>query len=78
MMTFNPPTTRSKGKAKVGKSVWYDPTTALGRAHNAIIDNKLKGLLSISSHELVNYHIHKLMQVFRSTFLHHLSSSYTC
>ena len=78
MITFNPPITRSKGKAKVGKSVWDDPTTTLGRAHNVIIDNKLKDLSSISSHELVNCHIHKLMQVFRSTFLHHLSSSYTC
>ena len=30
MMTFNPPTIRFNGKAKVGKSVWDDPTTALG------------------------------------------------
>nr|POE52748.1 hypothetical protein CFP56_23161 [Quercus suber] len=26
---FTPSTTRSKGKSKVGKSVWEDPTTAL-------------------------------------------------
>jgi len=49
-MTFTPPTTRSKGKGKVGKSVWEDPTTALGRAHNVITDNKLRGLSSIPSH----------------------------
>ena len=30
MMTFTPPTIRSKGKGKVGKSVWEDPTTTLG------------------------------------------------
>ena len=30
IMTFSPLTTHSKGKAKVGKSVWDDPTTALG------------------------------------------------
>ncbi|KAL0011662.1 hypothetical protein SO802_006770 [Lithocarpus litseifolius] len=30
MMTFTPPTTRSKGKDKVGKSIWEDPSTALG------------------------------------------------
>ena len=78
MMNFNPLTTRSKGKAKVGKSVWDDPTTALGRAHNVITDDELKGLSSIFSHKLVSYHIYKLVQVFHSTFLHHSSSSYTC
>ena len=61
--TFTSPTTRSKGKGKAGKSVWDDPTTAMGRAHNVITDDKLKGLLSIPSHELVNCHIHKLVQV---------------
>ena len=30
MMTFTPPTTCSKGEGKVGKSVWEDPTIALG------------------------------------------------
>ena len=72
MMTISPLTTCSKGKAKVGKSVWDDPATTLGRAHNVITDNELKGLLSIPSHELVNRHIHKLVQVFYSTFLHYI------
>nr|POF27429.1 hypothetical protein CFP56_64428 [Quercus suber] len=53
MMTFSPPTTRSKGKAKVGKSVWDDPAITLGRAHNAITEDELKGFSSISSPELV-------------------------
>ena len=78
MMTFSPPTTRSKGKAKVGKSVWDDPATALGRAHNVITNDELKGLSSIPSQELVSRHIHILVQVFYSTFLHYLLSSYTC
>ena len=30
MMTFSPLTTRFKGKAKVGMSVWDDPATTLG------------------------------------------------
>ena len=60
-MTFNPPTTCSRGKAKVGKSVWDDPATALGRSHNVVIDDELKGLSSIHSHELVIPHIHKLV-----------------
>ena len=78
MMTFNPPTTRSKRKAKVGKSVWDDLVTTLGQAYNVNTDDELKGLSSISSHKLVNRHIHKLVQVFHSMFLQHLSSNYTC
>ena len=64
MMTFTPSTTHSKDKSKVGKSVWEDPTTTFGRAHNVVTDDKLRGLLSIPSHELVSCHIHKLVQVF--------------
>ena len=41
---FSPPTTRAKGKGKVERSVWDDPITAMGRAHNVITDNELKGL----------------------------------
>ena len=78
MMTFNPPTTRSKRKAKVGKSVWDDLVTTLGQAYNVNTDDELKGLSSISSHKLVNRHIRKLVQVFHSMFLQHLSSNYTC
>ena len=57
MKTFSLSITRSKRKAKVGKSVWDD----LGRAYNAITDDELKGLSFISSHELVSPHIHKLV-----------------
>nr|POF22876.1 hypothetical protein CFP56_38163 [Quercus suber] len=53
MMTFSPLTTCSKGRAKVGKSVWEDPATTFGRVHNVITDDELKGFSSISSHELV-------------------------
>lgn len=76
MKTFSPPTTRSKGKAKIGKGVWDGPAIALRQAHNVVTDDKLKGLSSIPSHELVSYHIHKLVQVFHSMFLHHWLSSY--
>ena len=41
---FSPPTTRAKGKGKVGRSVWNDPATAMGHAHNIITDDELKGL----------------------------------
>ena len=63
MTTITPPITRAKGKGKIGMSVWDDPTTALGYAHNVITNDELKGLLSIPSHELVSRHIHKLVQV---------------
>ena len=66
MMTFTPPITHSKGNGKVGKSVWEDLSMALGRAHNVITDDELRGVSSIPSHELVNHHIHKLMQLFYS------------
>ena len=63
MTVVTPPLTRAKGKGKVGMSVWDDPATALGHAHNVITNNELKSLLSIPSHELINRHIHKLVQV---------------
>ncbi|KAL0008294.1 hypothetical protein SO802_009796 [Lithocarpus litseifolius] len=74
MMTFSSLTTRSKGKAKVGKSVWDDLVSALGRAHNVIVDNKLKGLSSIPSHELASCHINKLVQVLGKSL--HLTTDY--
>nr|POE53086.1 hypothetical protein CFP56_59325 [Quercus suber]POE67876.1 hypothetical protein CFP56_75722 [Quercus suber] len=58
-----PPLTRARGKTKVGMSVWDDLATVLGRAQNVITSDKLKGLSSILSHELVSQHIHKLVQV---------------
>lgn len=42
VMTLTPTITRSKGKGKIGKNVWDDPTTALGLAHNLITDEELK------------------------------------
>ena len=77
MMTFTPSTTRSKGKGKVGKSVWEDPATAFGRVHDVITDDELRGILSIPSHELVNRHIHKLVQVFYLATFYFSLSIYT-
>ena len=64
MVTVTPPTTHSKGKSKIGKSIWEDPATALRQGHNIIMDEELKGLASILSHKLVSCHIHKLVHVF--------------
>lgn len=65
-----PPTTHSKGKSKVGKSVWDDPATTFGWAHNVITDDELKDLTSIPSHKLVSCYIHKLVQVYRFDLIH--------
>lgn len=51
---FTPPTTCAKGKFKIGRSVWDNPATAMGRAHNVITNDELKGLSFIPSHELVS------------------------
>ena len=67
MMMFTPPTSRSKGKSKVGKSVWEDSATALGGAHNVVTNEELKGLSSILSHKLVNRHINKLVPTVSSS-----------
>ena len=56
-----PPLTRAKGKSKGGMGVWDDPVIALGRAHNVITNDELKGLSSVPSYELVSRHIHKLV-----------------
>nr|POE58447.1 glutathione s-transferase t3 [Quercus suber] len=64
-----PPVTRASGKSKIGMSVWDDPATALGCAHNVITSDELKSLLSVPSHELVSRHIHKLVQVCHLDFL---------
>lgn len=61
-----------KGKSKANSNVWDDAAIALGRAHNVITADELKGLSAIPSHELVNHHIHKLVQVLIGL---HLSSS---
>ena len=63
VIAITSPITCAKGKDKVGRSVWNDPATALGRAHNVITNDELKGLSSIPSHKLVSRHIHKLVQV---------------
>ena len=52
-----------KGKSKADSNVWDDAVIALGRAHNVITFDKLKGLSAVPSHKLVNHHIHKLVQV---------------
>ena len=58
--------TGEKGKKKVGANIWGDAETALTRANDLITPDELKEIAGIPSHEMVNRHVHKLVQV---TFL---------
>ena len=56
-----------KGKGKIGASVWADVETTLARANEIVTPDELKEISGIPSHEMVNRHVHKLVQV---NFLH--------
>ena len=58
--------TSEKGKEKVGASVWANAGTALARANEIVTPDKLKEIFDVPSHEMVNRHVHKIVQV---TFL---------
>ena len=59
--------TRDKGKGKVRASVWTNAGTALVRATEVVTLDELKEILDVPSHEMVDCHVHKLVQV---TFFH--------
>ena len=53
----------SKGKEKVGSSVWFDAEAAMDRANEIFTPGEMKEISSIPSHEMVSRHVHKLVQV---------------
>ena len=53
----------SKGKDKVGSSVWSDAEAAMDRANELLTPREMKEISSIPSHDMVSRHVHKLMQV---------------
>lgn len=58
--------TLATGKEKVGSqtsSVWDDACLALVKAHSVVTVDDLKVLSGVPFHEVVNRHIHKLVQV---------------
>ena len=55
--------TSEKCKEKVGASVWADIKTALARANEIVSSEELKEISGVPSHEMVNRHVHKLVQV---------------
>ena len=58
-----------KGKDKVGANVWANAKTTLAQANEVVLLEELKEILSVPSHEMVNHHIHKLVQVIFFFFL---------
>ena len=55
--------TSEKGKKKVGASVWADVETTLAPANEIVTSKELKEISGVPSHEMVNRHVHKLVQV---------------
>ena len=52
----------SKGKEKVGSSIWYDAKAAMDHANELLTPGEMKEISSIPSHEMVSRHVHKLVQ----------------
>ena len=52
----------SKGKKKVGSSIWYDAEAAMDHANELLTPGEMKEISSIPSHEMVSRHVHKLVQ----------------
>ena len=59
----------SKGKEKVGSSVWSDAEVAVDRANEFFTLGEMKEISSTPSHEMVNRHVHKLVQVILPAFV---------
>ena len=60
----------SKGKEKVGSSVWSDAEAAMDRANELLTPGEMKEISSIPSHEMVSCHVHKLVQVILLILVH--------
>ena len=60
----------SKGKEKVGSSVWSDAEVAVDRAQKIFTSGEMKEISSTPSHEMVSRHVHKLVQVLPPVFVH--------
>ena len=60
----------SKGKEKVGSSVWSDAEVAVDCAHEFFTPGEMKEISSTPSHEMVSRHVHKLEQVILLILVH--------
>ena len=55
---------------KVGSSVWSDAEAVVDRVNEFFTLGEMKEISSTPSHEMVNHHVHKLMQVIPPIFVH--------
>ena len=51
----------SKGKEKIGSSVWSDAEMAMDHTNELLTLREMKEISSIPSHEMVIRHVHKLV-----------------
>ena len=58
-----------KGKEKVGASIWADAGVVVARVNEVVMPEDLKEISAVPSHEMVNRHVHKLVQVVCYFFL---------
>ena len=65
-----------KGKEKVGSSIWSDAEVAVDRVNEFFTLGEMKEISSTPSHEMVNRHVHKLVQVIPLVFVHPLFFSF--
>ena len=60
----------SRGKEKIGSSVWSDAETAMDRVNELLTPGEMKEISNIPSHEMVSRHVHKLVQVILLILIH--------
>ena len=60
----------SKGKEKVGSSVWSNAEAAMDYANELLTPGEMKEISSIPSHQMVSRHVHKLVQVILLILVH--------
>ncbi|KAK9990529.1 hypothetical protein SO802_025514 [Lithocarpus litseifolius] len=66
--------TSDKGKGIISASVWADTETALAQANEIITPDEMKEISSVPSYEMVNRHVHKLVQVLEESM--HITSQH--
>ena len=59
----------SKGKEKVGSSVWSDAEVAMDHANEFFTLGEMKEISNTPSHEMVSRHVHKLVHVILPAFV---------
>ena len=60
----------SRGKEKIGSSVWSNAETTMDRANELLTPGEMKEISNIPSHEMVSCHVHKLVQVILLILIH--------